>query len=87
MPHLIAASATAEGFFRSGNLGRCGENGYFSIVGRAKDMVISGGLNEYPKEVEAAIDQIDGIVESAVLGVPHPDFGEAVVALVIRDSR
>ncbi|PWC88465.1 malonyl-CoA synthase, partial [Azospirillum sp. TSH100] len=58
--------------------------GYVHIIGRAKDLVISGGFNVYPKEVETVIDAIDGVVESAVVGVPHPDFGEAVVAVVLR---
>ena len=57
--------------------------GYVSIVGRAKDLVISGGLNVYPKEVETEIDALSGVVESAVIGVPHPDLGEAVVAVVV----
>ncbi|PWC73069.1 malonyl-CoA synthase, partial [Azospirillum sp. TSH100] len=58
--------------------------GYVHIIGRAKDLVISGGFNVYPKEVETAIDAIPGVVESAVIGVPHPDFGEAVMAVVLR---
>ena len=62
-------------------------SGYVSIVGRSKDMVISGGLNVYPKEVEMLIDALPGVLESAVIGVPDPDFGEAVVAVVVlRDS-
>jgi malonyl-CoA/methylmalonyl-CoA synthetase len=60
-------------------------DGYLSIVGRAKDLVITGGYNVYPKEVELAIDEIPGVLESAVIGVPHPDFGEAVTAVVVRD--
>ena len=78
-----AACFTADGFFRTGDLGRWEPNGHLSIAGRQKDLVITGGLNVYPKEVELAMDQMDGVAESAVIGVPHPDFGEAVVAIVI----
>jgi malonyl-CoA/methylmalonyl-CoA synthetase len=78
-----SSSFTADGYFRTGDLGRWEPNGYLSIAGRHKDLVITGGLNVYPKEVEMAIDQLDGVAESAVIGVPHPDFGEAVVAVVI----
>jgi len=60
--------------------------GYVSIVGRGKDLIISGGLNVYPKEVETAIDALPGVVESAVVAAPHPDFGEAVVAFVVGDA-
>jgi malonyl-CoA/methylmalonyl-CoA synthetase len=59
-------------------------NGYVSIVGRAKDLIISGGFNVYPKEIESYIDKLPGVAESAVVGIPHPDFGEAVVAIVVR---
>ncbi|MBC7157617.1 MAG: malonyl-CoA synthase, partial [Rhodobacteraceae bacterium] len=58
-------------------------DGYLSIVGRQKDLIITGGLNVYPREVEMALDDLDGVAESAVIGVPHPDFGEAVVAVVV----
>ena len=60
------------------------ERGYVQIVGRAKDLIISGGFNVYPKEVESEIDALDGVVESAVIGLPHPDFGEGVTAVVVR---
>ena len=83
-PDETAEAFTADGFLKTGDLGKLSQNGYFSVVGRAKDLVITGGLNVYPKEIESAIDQLEGIVESAVIGVPHPDFGEAVVALVVR---
>lgn len=63
-------------------MGRIDEEGYVHIVGRAKDLIIAGGFNIYPAEVEAALDEIPGIAESAVIGVPHPDLGEAVVAVV-----
>lgn len=62
------------------------EDGRVSIVGRAKDMIISGGYNVYPKEIEAIIDELDGVKESAVIGVPHPDFGEAVVAVIVAEN-
>ena len=62
------------------------DSGYITIVGRDKDLIISGGLNIYPKEVEDAINDIDGINESAVIGVAHPDFGEAVVAIIVLEN-
>ena len=83
MPEKIAEDLADDGFFTTGDKGTQCERGYVSIVGRAKDMVISGGLNEYPKEVELVIDSLDGIRESAVIGIGHSDFGEAVVAVVI----
>ena len=85
MPEKTAEEFTADGFFRSGDLGRIGEDGYVSIVGRGKDLVISGGFNVYPKEVELLIDKLDGVTESAVIGLPHPDFGEQVTAVVVRE--
>jgi malonyl-CoA/methylmalonyl-CoA synthetase len=84
MPEKTAAEFTADGFFISGDLGKIDGDGYVHIVGRGKDLVISGGYNIYPKEVEGEIDQIEGVVESAVIGVPHPDFGEGVTAIVVR---
>ena len=72
------------GYFITGDLGRIDEHGYVSIVGRAKDLVISGGFNVYPKEVESEIDEIAGVAESAVIGLPHPDLGEGVTAVVVR---
>ena len=62
------------------------DDGYISMVGRGKDMVITGGFNVYPKEIELEIDELDGVIESAVIGVPHQDFGEAVTAVVTRDA-
>jgi malonyl-CoA/methylmalonyl-CoA synthetase len=82
MPDKTRAEFTADGFFITGDLGIIGENGYVSIVGRGKDMIITGGLNVYPIEVEEKIDALPGVVESAVVGLPHPDFGEAVTAVV-----
>ena len=75
-----------NGFFITGDLGRIDERGYVQIVGRGKDLIISGGFNVYPKEVEAEIDAIPGVVESAVIGLPHRDFGEAVTAIVVPEK-
>lgn len=83
MPEKTAEAFREDGFFITGDLSRVDGNGYVHIVGRAKDLVITGGLNVYPKEVETCIDEIEGVVESAVIGVPHPDFGEAVTAVVV----
>jgi malonyl-CoA/methylmalonyl-CoA synthetase len=84
MPEKTAAEFRQDGFFITGDMAKIDERGYVHIVGRAKDLVISGGFNVYPKEIEEAIDAIDGVVESAVIGLPHPDFGEAVTAVVMR---
>ena len=84
MPEKTAEEFTADGYFKTGDVGRFDENGYLSIVGRSKDLIISGGYNVYPKEIESFIDEMDGVVESAVVGVPHPDFGEAVTAVVVQ---
>ena len=83
MPDKTREELREDGFFITGDLGTMSEDGYVTIVGRAKDLVISGGFNVYPKEVEEMIDALPGVVESAVVGVPHPDFGEAVVAVVV----
>jgi len=83
LPEKTREEFTADGWFRTGDLGEWTPEGYVKIVGRAKDLIISGGLNVYPKEIEERIDAIDGVVESAVVGVPHPDFGEAVIAIVV----
>ena len=82
-PDKTSEDFTADGFFATGDLGHVDEDGYVTIVGRAKDIIISGGLNIYPKEIEDFIDGLPGVVESAVIGVPHPDFGEGVVAVVV----
>ena len=84
MPEKTAEEFTADGFFRTGDLARLDSDGYVSIVGRAKDLIISGGFNIYPKEIEGYLDKLDGVLESAVIGAPHPDFGEAVVAVIVR---
>jgi len=83
-PDKTAKEFRADGFFITGDVARIDARGYVQIVGRAKDLIISGGLNIYPKEVEQHIDRIDGVVESAVIGLDHPDFGEAVAAVVVR---
>lgn len=83
MPEKTAEDFTEDGFFMTGDKGLIDKDGYVSIVGRAKDMVISGGLNIYPKEIELLIDELPGVLESAVIGVPDPDFGEAVVAVIV----
>jgi malonyl-CoA/methylmalonyl-CoA synthetase len=80
---LTATEFTADGWFRTGDIGSIDDDGYLSIIGRAKDLVISGGMNVYPKEVEDAVDAVDGVLESAVIGVPDADLGEAVVAVVV----
>jgi malonyl-CoA/methylmalonyl-CoA synthetase len=85
-PEETAALFTTDGFFRTGDLGRWEPNGHLAIVGRLTDLVITGGLNVYPKEIEMALDQFDGVAESAVIGVPHPDFGEAVIAVVVQEE-
>ena len=83
MPEKTAEDFTEDGFFNTGDLGVIDEDGYVSIVGRSKDLIITGGLNVYPAEVEGIINDMAGVRESAVIGVPHPDFGEAVVAVVV----
>ncbi len=83
-PGKTAEDHTADGWFISGDLATIDDDGVVRIVGRAKDLIISGGYNIYPKEIELAIDAIDGVAESAVIGVPHPDFGEGVVAVVVK---
>jgi malonyl-CoA/methylmalonyl-CoA synthetase len=84
MPEKTQAEFRPDKFFITGDIARIDERGYVHIVGRAKDLVITGGYNVYPKEVETEIDAIPGVVESAVIGVPHPDFGEGVAAVVVR---
>ncbi|HEY1614386.1 MAG TPA: malonyl-CoA synthase [Rhizomicrobium sp.] len=83
MPDKTRSEFRSDGFFITGDLGMIDRRGYLQLVGRAKDLVISGGLNVYPKEVEAEIDALPGIVESAIVGLPHADLGEAVVAIVV----
>jgi malonyl-CoA/methylmalonyl-CoA synthetase len=87
MPEKTAEEFTGDGFFITGDVGRRDRDGRVWISGRAKDLIISGGYNVYPKEVELVLDELPGVVESAVIGVPHPDFGEGVVAVVIGDGE
>ncbi|MDX1562005.1 MAG: malonyl-CoA synthase [Gammaproteobacteria bacterium] len=87
LPDKTAEDFTEDGFFNTGDKGVIDDDGYVSIVGRAKDVVITGGLNVYPKEVELFIDDLPGVKESAVIGVPHKDFGEAVVAVVVASGE
>jgi malonyl-CoA/methylmalonyl-CoA synthetase len=88
-PEKTAEDMCADGYFKTGDLARRDADGYIHIVGRAKDLIISGGLNIYPKEIELIIDDWPGITETAVIGIPHPDFGEAVVAVIVpaRDAQ
>jgi malonyl-CoA/methylmalonyl-CoA synthetase len=79
----MLTSNPLNGVFETGDVGRFDADGYVSIVGRSKDLVITGGYNVYPKEIELLIDELPGVVESAVIGVPHADFGEAVTAVVV----
>lgn len=87
MPEKTAEEFTADGFFITGDVGRVDSDGRVWISGRAKDLIISGGYNVYPREVEMVLDELPGVVESAVIGVPHPDFGEAVVAVVTGEGQ
>jgi malonyl-CoA/methylmalonyl-CoA synthetase len=82
MPDRTATEFTPDGYFKTGDLGVVDDEGYVSIVGRSKDLIISGGYNVYPKEIEMWLDDFEGVDESAVIGVPHPDFGEAVTAII-----
>lgn len=86
MPEKTAEDLRKNGFLITGDQGFVDGDGYVHIIGRSKDMVITGGFNVYPKEVESLLDKIKGIIETAVIGVPHPDFGEAVVAVVVLDG-
>ena len=86
MPDKTAMEFRPDGHFITGDIATMAEDGRISIVGRDKDLIISGGFNVYPKEIELLIDEIEGVKESAVVGVPHPDFGEAVVAVVVTDG-
>jgi len=83
MPEKTREEFTADGFFKTGDVGRIDGMGYVTIVGRSKDLIISGGYNVYPAEIESAINELPGVAESALIGVPHPDFGEVGVALVV----
>ena len=86
MPEKTAAEFRPDGYFITGDIGKIDARGYLHIVGRAKDLIISGGFNVYPKEIEGEIDAIPGVVESAVIGLAHPDFGEGVTAVVVAQT-
>jgi malonyl-CoA/methylmalonyl-CoA synthetase len=83
MPDKTKAEFRADGFFITGDVGKIDARGYVHIVGRAKDLIITGGFNVYPKEIESEIDALPGVAESAVIGCPHPDFGEGVTAVIV----
>ncbi|MCG3269497.1 malonyl-CoA synthase [Yoonia sp. I 8.24] len=87
MPEKTREELRETGFFITGDLGVAADDGRISIVGRQKDLIISGGYNIYPKEIEDVINDVDGVLESAVFGVPHPDFGESVLAAVILEPE
>ena len=87
MPEKTAAELRDDGWFITGDLGKFDERGYLHIVGRGKDLIITGGYNVYPKEIETEIDAIPGVAEFAVIGVPHRDFGEGVTAVVVTKRQ
>jgi malonyl-CoA/methylmalonyl-CoA synthetase len=86
MPEKTAEELREDGFFITGDLGQFNSRGYLTIVGRQKDLIITGGYNVYPKEIEDVLNDIDGVDESAVFGVPHPDFGEAIIAALVAEK-
>ena len=86
MPEKTAEEFTADGFFKTGDVGVVSSQGYVTIVGRNKDLIISGGYNVYPAEIEAVINKLPGVSESAVVGIAHADFGEVGVAVVVADK-
>lgn len=86
MPDKTAEELRTDGFFITGDLGRMDAEGYLHIVGRQKDLIISGGYNIYPKEIEDVLNDVQGVQEAAVFGVPHADFGEAVVAAIVPEA-
>jgi malonyl-CoA/methylmalonyl-CoA synthetase len=87
LPDKTKAELRDNGFFITGDLGKIDEDGYIHIVGRDKDLIISGGYNIYPKELEVFLDNKLGVLESAVIGVPHPDFGETPIALIVSSKN
>ncbi len=86
MPEKTVEEFSADGWFKTGDVGQVDAQGYVSIVGRSKDLIITGGYNVYPAEIEGVINELPGVAESAVVGVPHTDFGEAVVAVIVAKS-
>ena len=87
MPEQTRDAFTADGYFKTGDLGQCDAQGYVRIVGRGKDLVISGGFNVYPAEIEACLNDLPGVLESAVIGVPHPEWGEVSVAVLVAQPN
>lgn len=85
-PEKTAEEFTKDGFFKTGDIGMLGEDGRLTLMGRSKDLIIAGGYNIYPKEIEQLLDAIDGVAESAVIGTPHPDLGEGVVAILVAEN-
>jgi len=86
LPEKTSEEFRPDGFFKTGDLGTFDSSGYLHIVGRSKDLIITGGYNVYPKEIEDSIDAIPGVIESAVFGLAHPDLGECVTAAVVRNT-
>jgi malonyl-CoA/methylmalonyl-CoA synthetase len=86
MPEKTAEEFTADGYFKTGDVGKIDADGFVTIVGRSKDLIISGGYNIYPAEIESFINELPGVAESALVGVAHPDFGEVGVAVVVAKS-
>ena len=86
MPEKTKEELREDGFFITGDLGLMDEDGYVQIIGRDKDLIISGWFNIYPKELELLLDEQEGVIESAVIGVPHPDFGETPLGILVRDK-
>jgi malonyl-CoA/methylmalonyl-CoA synthetase len=86
MPEKTAEELRPDGWFITGDVGAFGSDGYLTIIGRAKDLIITGGYNVYPREVELLLDAVTGVRESAVVGLPHPDLGEAVFAVLAADD-
>jgi malonyl-CoA/methylmalonyl-CoA synthetase len=87
MPRKTAEELRGDGFFITGDMGKIDKDGYVIIIGREKDLIISGGYNIYPKEVELLLDEEPTVKESAVIGLPHSDFGEGVVAVLVPENN
>ena len=85
-PEKTAEAFTQDGYFKTGDIGALDAEGRLSLVGRAKDLIIAGGYNIYPKEIEQVLDALPGVMETAVIGVPHPDMGEGVVAVIVAEK-
>ncbi|MDB6062999.1 MAG: malonyl-CoA synthase [Verrucomicrobiaceae bacterium] len=87
LPEKTREEFSSDGYFKTGDVGKYSDDGYLTIVGRSKDLIISGGLNVYPKEIESVIDSLPGLLESAVIGIADADFGEAVIAVIVRRNE